>query len=77
MTTTPRDYSHLQLPYTVANWQLGFALVELRPYWAQIPPKVEKEFDAAYKDGTDWVVTKADLDALPDALWDILKSHLG
>ena len=72
-----RDYSSLNLPITVANWELGAVLEEIRPYWAQIPHKLESEFVAAYYGGLDWTVTKADLDLLPDHLWEMLKAKLG
>ena len=71
-----RDYSTLNLPITVSNWELGVVLEEIRPYWAQIPAKIEEEFVAAYSGGTDWTVTKADLDLLPDNLWTILQGRL-
>ena len=72
-----RDYSKLNLPITVANWELGAVLEEIREYWNMIPHKIETEFVAAYSGGTDWVVTKADLDLLPDNLWNILKARIG
>lgn len=71
-----RDYSSLHLPITVANWQLGAVLEAIRPYWAVIPHKIETEFVTAYSAGTDWTVTKADLDLLPDHLWETLKARL-
>jgi len=72
-----RDYTGLNLPMVVENWKLAEALEMIRPYWGQIPGKIEQEFVDAYNGGTDWTVTKMDLDLLPDNLWEILKSHLG
>ena len=71
-----RDYSGINLPITIANWELGAVLEEIRPYWNVIPHKIETEFVAAYNAGTDWVITKNDLDLLPDNLWNILKARI-
>ena len=71
-----RDYSGLNLPITVANWELGAVLEEIREYWNMIPHKIETEFVAAYNGGTDWTITKNDLDLLPDSLWTILQNKL-
>jgi len=71
-----RDYSKLNLPVTVSHWELGMVLEQIRPYWNQIPAKIETSFVAAYDGGTDWTVTEADLDLLPDSLWSILEAKL-
>ena len=71
-----RDYSSLNLPITVANWQLGIVLEAIRHYWNVIPHKIETEFVAAYYGGQDWTITKNDLDLLPDTLWSILQQKL-
>ena len=71
-----RDYSGINFPITVANWQMGIVLEAIRPYWNVIPHKIETEFVTAYSAGTDWTVTKQDLDLLPDSLWTILQAKL-
>lgn len=72
-----RDYSQIQLPYTIPNWKLGFALGYIRPYWDRLPAGFLHKFNDAYNTrGKDLVITKADLDTLSDEMWTVLQSKL-
>ena len=70
-----RDYSKIQLPYSIPNWKLGFALEEIRPYWNRLPTSFLNKFNAAYKSGP-LVITKEDLDSLSDDMWQVLLAKL-
>lgn len=70
-----RDYSKIDLPYTIPNWKLGFALTEIRPYWDRLPAAFLTKFNAAYASGP-LVITKDDLDSLSDDMWQILLAKL-
>lgn len=74
-----RDYSHIPggLPYTLAAWKVRFAIDEIRPYWTQLPYALGKKINDAYRNGSDLVITKDDLDSLSPSLWGVLHDKLG
>lgn len=71
-----RDYSKIALPYTISHWKEGFAINMIRPYWNELPVALAKKINEAYTGSHDLVITKEDLDSLPDKLWNVLKDHL-
>ena len=75
---TGRDYSKLTLPYTIAAWKVGFAIQTIvqAGMWTRLPHGVAVKINDAYSNGRDLVVTKADLDSLPDDAWQYSQSRL-
>ena len=76
---TARDYSQINLPYVVAAWKVGFAIqmIVQAGMWEKLPEAIAIKINTAYRNGTDLVVTKADLENLPDDAWEYLHSRLG
>jgi hypothetical protein len=71
-----RDYSKIELPYTLPHWKLGFALERIRPYWGKLPTPFLKKFNSALSGGQALVITKEDLDSLSDEMWQVLQEKL-
>lgn len=73
-----RDYSGIELPYVIAAWKVGFAIQAIvqAGMWSNLPRSVALKINDAYSNGRDLVVTKADLDSLPDDAWEYLRSRL-
>jgi len=76
MITLPRDYSSIELPYHVSHWKQGYAINMIRPCWDKLPYGLATKINDAYTGNHELVITKEDLDTLPDELWDVLKTHL-
>lgn len=73
-----RDYSQINLPYVIAAWKVGYAIqmIVQAGMWTKLPFEVATKINDAYSHGRDLVVTKTDLDSLPDDAWEYLKSRL-
>ena len=74
-----RDYSHLALPSTIVAWKVPIAIRMIvdADMWKKLPYGLAVKINDAATGRHDLVVTKADLDSLPDDAWDYLKSRLG
>lgn len=73
-----RDYSQIDLPYVIAAWKVGFVIQTIvqAGMWAKLPHAVAVKINDAYSNGRELQVTKADLDSLPDDVWEYLRSRL-
>lgn len=71
-----RDYGNVQFPIHVSHWKQGFAMGYITPYWKQIPVPLERKISDAYTGDHELILTKADFDSLPDALWATLAPHM-
>lgn len=73
---TDRNYGR-SLPYTIPSWELGIVVGALtqNDIWNRLPRAVAVKINDARMRGVDLIVTKADLDSLPDSVW-LAISHL-
>lgn len=74
----PRDYSKLSLPYTLPAWKVPYAvqMIVHAGMWGKLPYNVAVKINDATTHQHDLVVTKADLDSLPDDAWNYLRDRL-
>jgi hypothetical protein len=74
-----RDYSHLQLPYTLPAWKVSIAvrMIVDANMWKRLSYELATKINDAVTGRHDLVVTQADLDSLPDDAWEYLKSKIG
>lgn len=70
-----RDYGNAQFPIRVSHWKQGLAMGFITPYWGQIPVPLERKIADAFNGNHELVLTKDDLDSLPDALWAKLEPY--
>jgi hypothetical protein len=77
---TPRDYSVLgvPLPYTIAAWKVPFAVQRIvaAGMWKRLSYDLAVKINNAATNRTDLVITKQDLDGLPDDAWSYLRSQI-
>lgn len=71
-----REYP-FALPYTLESWALDLAVVELvRDHiWEALPGALQSKISEATVSKGTLVITKEDLDSIPDETWDAIK-HL-
>ena len=71
-----RDYSHINIPYTLPNWKLKYAYSYIVPEWNNIPARTSNKIARAYNAGQDVVFDRQDFDNLPESLWLKVKDRL-
>ena len=73
-----RDYSKVPLPYTLPAWKVPFAIDQIvqADMWRRLSYDLAVKINAAANGHHDLIVTKADLDSLPNDAWDFLRSKL-
>jgi hypothetical protein len=74
-----RDYSQLPLPYTIASWKVPLAIRMIvdADMWRHLPYELATKINDAAVKRHELVVTRSDLDSLPDDAWEYLRSRLG
>jgi hypothetical protein len=75
---TGRVYN-FDLPYTIGRFQVGFAIQMLvrNELWYSLTPEMADKLNRAYSRSEEVVITKEDLDALPDNIWRFIEKNLG
>lgn len=71
-----RDYSGIQLPYSIPHWKQGFAMQYVRDAWKDIPLPLKNKILDAWNGNRDLVLSRRDFDLLPDNLWAKLRPYL-
>lgn len=68
----------VSLPYALDAWKVGYLINMLLEsgLWQKLPYDVAVKINAAYKTNSRLVITKADLDSLPEPVWISIAAHL-
>jgi hypothetical protein len=72
---TQRDYK-VDLPFTIPSWAIDSVVLMLvgNGLWYKLTPELADKINHAHDQRSDLVITREDLDALPDAVWSELEA---